>query len=158
MLAARTPARFPARRRAGVLFGLVLGVVAGCREAPDPPVVLVVAGDSIVLAEGARIREVDVRVREEGEFLPAEIAARPGDVLRFTAGDGRGHALAFESEDEASELLGFLEATGQRRGPPLLSAGAIWIVTLADAPHGRVRVVCLTHAERATLVLEAPPQ
>jgi plastocyanin len=152
-----TPARFPAGRRAGFLFVLLLGLTA-CRETPPPPVVLVVAGDTILLPQGARIHDIDVRVRAEGEFLPEAVEGRPGDVLRFTAGDGRGHALAFEAGERGDELLDFLERTGQRRGPPLLSAGAIWIVALAEAPQGSVRVVCLTHAERARLVVTPRPE
>jgi plastocyanin len=135
---------------------LALGLALGaCHDQPEPPVVLVVAGDSIVLPEGARIHDIDVRVREQGEFEPAAVNARAGDVLRFTVGDGRGHALAFEG-DAAGELLGFLEESGQRRGPPLLSAGALWIVTLAEAPPGSVRVVCVTHGESARLTLDSP--
>ncbi len=104
-----------------------------------------VEGDTIALPAGARIHDIDVRVHDDAEFAIERVEARPGDVLRFTTGDGRGHALAFDAAVLTDSAATFLERTGQLRGPPLLSTGATWIVDLKDAPIGPYRVICLVH-------------
>lgn len=124
---------------------MLLIVALGCEAGPPPPPTIVVDGDTIALPAGARIHDIDVRVQDDAEFSGERVQARPGDVLRFTTGDGRGHALAFDAAELTDSAAAFLEATGQRRGPPLLSTGAAWIVDLAGAPAGAYRVTCLVH-------------
>jgi plastocyanin len=105
-----------------------------------------VGGDTIRLAAGNELHEVDVRARDgQSEFSPDRISVRPGDALRFITGDGRGHALAFDAWTLSDTASAYLDRTGQRRGPPLLSAGAIWIITMEAAPEGEYRVTCLVH-------------
>ena len=94
------------------------------------------------------MHEVEVRAREsESEFSPDRLGAWPGDAVRFITGDGRGHALAFDAWTLSDSATRFLENAGQRRGPPLLSAGSVWIVTLENAPIGEYRVICLMHGD-----------
>lgn len=124
---------------------LILAFASACDAGPPPPPTIVVDGDTIALPAGARIHDIDVRVQDDAEFSGDRVQARPGDVLRFTTGDGRGHALAFDAAELSDVAATFLEATGQRRGAPLLATGASWIVDLAGAPAGAYRVVCLVH-------------
>lgn len=128
------------------LTGLpLLLLIAACEVTPPPPPALVVGGDTIALPAGARVHDIDVRVDDAAEFDPDRLHARAGDVLRFTMGDGRGHALVFDSWTLTDSAAAFLDASGQRRGPPLLATGAAWIVDLAGAPVGEYRVVCTVH-------------
>lgn len=148
----RRPERVPAcsrRGHAGFAFrrlGLPLLLLA-CDPAPPPPV-LVLHDDTIALPAGARIHDIDVRVAGDGDFVRARIEARPGDVLRFVTGDGRGHALVFDAATLTDSAAAFLDSTGQRRGPPLLSPGATWIVDLDGAPAGAYGVACIVHESR----------
>lgn len=143
------------QRGAGA-FLLALSL-AGCDLSPPPPLpALIIAGDTIALAPGARIVEIEVRVRESGsEFAPDTVRAATGDVLRFVTGDGRGHALAFDVGAEADTASTFLDATGQRRSPPLLITGAVWLVDLREAPTGQFRVLCVTHDTSVHLEVSA---
>ena len=86
--------------------------------------------------------------------LPDSIVAHPGDVVRFTAGDGATHALAFDGASLAAEARTFLERTSQMRSPPLITEGATWIISLADAPAGTYRFRCLTHNAAGALTVQ----
>jgi plastocyanin len=135
---------------------LLLGAAAWACDAavPPAPVTFVVEGDTIRLAPGAQMHDVEVRAREgESEFSPDRLGAWPGDVVRFITGDGRGHALAFHAWTLSDSATTFLEKAGQRRGPPLLHAGAVWIVTLENAPIGEYRVTCLVHGDIMTVMV-----
>jgi plastocyanin len=140
---------------AGALFSAVL---AACAEAQPPgPLPLVIGGDTVLLAVGARILDVRVQRRVDGvEFDPAVVAARPGDVLRFTAGDTQGHAIAFDGARLGAGVRDFLERTGQLRGPPLPDPGTSWIVSLDGAPPGIYPFRCLTHGVGGVLRVEPP--
>lgn len=143
--------------RAGFAFArLALAIlVSACEPTPPPPPVLVLDGDTIALPAGARIHDIDVRVEDTTDFATAHVDARPGDVLRFITGDGRGHALVFDAESLSDSAAAFLDSTGQRRGPPLLSPGATWIVDLDGAPAGPYGVVCIVHESRIDIDLTA---
>lgn len=124
-----------------------------CEPAPAPPV-LVLSGDTIALPGDVRTHEVDLRVRADGEFRPAAITAAPGDILRLTTSDGRGHAVVFDGA-AGDTAIAWLERTGQRRSPPLLDTGATWIIDLTGAPVGDYRISCLIHGEHLLIhVLE----
>ncbi len=99
-----------------------------------------------------------MRTRTEApEFERDVLETRAGDVLRFVTGDGRGHAIAFDASLLADDAAAFLESTGQRRSPPLLTADATWIVDLADAPAGDYVVVCLVHGGQMRLHVQPQP-
>ena len=118
----------------------------GAGESAQAPTVLLLGTDTVALERGARVTDILLTAKPGGtEFEPAQVEARPGDVLRFSAGDGGPHALVFDDRLTAVEAMTFLAATGQLRGLPLLERGAAWIVSLAGAPHGRYVVRCLTH-------------
>jgi plastocyanin len=130
----------------------VLFIVTGCRDvARIRPVVLELESDTITLPLGARVVEIEVARKPAGEFQPASIAARVGDVVRFVAKDGHSHAIVFDADQIIPDGAAFLERTGQLRGPPLVHDGATWLVSLDGAPPGEYSFNCLTHSGRGSI-------
>lgn len=84
---------------------------------------------------------------------PESIVARPGDVIRFVAVDARTHAIAFEASALAPAARAFLRRTDQMRGPPLISVGAAWVVSLEGAPGGRYPFICLGDSCRGVVTV-----
>jgi plastocyanin len=124
----------------------VLG--AGCDRVPGidgGPPVLELAHDTIRLESGVSLHDVTVRRHTDSDFDPAQLQARPGDVVRFTAGDRGGHAIGFVGDALSTAARDFLERTGQLRSPPLIDAGASWVITLEGAPPGEYPFHCMTH-------------
>jgi plastocyanin len=105
----------------------------------------VVGGDTLPLARGAQVVEVTVRAGRDPEMQPALVQAGPGDVVRIVSSDGGPHALAFDLTSTDSASRAYLEGTGQLRGPPLLSAGATWILRFDEASASGYLIRCLTH-------------
>lgn len=137
------------------LAGVVILALSGCDRATDSgPAVLELEGDTIRLEAGVRLLDVNVATQQDGSELdPARVEARPGDVVRFTAGDGRLHALAFEPVLLTAEARAFLEQRGQLRSPPLVAAGTQWVITLDGAPPGEYAYSCTTHGVRGSIVV-----
>jgi plastocyanin len=139
----------PVRRisRAGAVLLLVATSLAGAAcdegdEVADRTIEL--AHDTIRLADGVELYDVVVQRSGSGDFEPAVIRARAGDVVRFTAADNGGHAIIFDDALEAG-VRDYLERTGQMRSPPLIVTDAAWVITLAEAPAGEYRFRCATH-------------
>ena len=152
------PAR-PRRGCAGMLFCYTLiAVVAGCsdRRSGPEPVTFEVNGDTITLAPGARIVDIEVRAPGgRGSFAPSEVEVSVGDVVRFATADGQPHAIVFEPDSAARAQTAFLQQSNQLRSPPLLGPGARWIVSLESAPTGTLPFRCLNHGERGILMIDA---
>jgi hypothetical protein len=107
---------------------------------------------------GADVAVLDVRLRQapaSGAVEPDTVRARPGDVVRFIATDPRGYAVAFDTAGLAPDAREFLERTGQLRGPPLVTAGAAWVVSLKGAPPGTYAFHSLTADAHGLLVVQA---
>lgn len=152
------PAGFRRGQAGAVAWVVLLGALGACDSiVPDSgPRTLELDGDTLELAAGVEIVDVQVERRTEGgELEPRRVEARPGDVVRFTAGDGAMHALAFVADALTPEARAFLESTGQMRSPPLVAPGTQWIVTLAGAPPGEYPFVCSTHGARGILAVAA---
>lgn len=92
-----------------------------------------------------------------GRIWPDTVRARVGDVVRFLAIDARGHAVAFEDSALSADGRAFLQRTRQLRGPPLISTGASWVVSLKDAPAGRYPFHSLTRDAAGLLLVEPRP-
>jgi plastocyanin len=147
----RAPVRHLAR--AGALAVLVL---AACDKVPGVgPQVLELANDTIRLADGVELVEIEVRRGEGGDFEPAAVSAHTGDVVRFLAEDNGGHALVFESTALTPDVREYLESTGQMRSPPLITTGSAWVVTLDGAPAGEYPFRCSTHSASGRLSVTA---
>lgn len=148
----------PAGSRWGLAGVLVFALCAGCdRLTPDPgPATLELDGDTVQLAAGVRLFEVMVATQADGsELEPVRVEAAPGDVVRFTTGDNRLHALAFDAALLSPEARAFLEQTGQLRAPPLVTKGTQWVVTLEGAPAGEYPLTCTTHGAGGSIAVGA---
>ncbi|CAN5890319.1 hypothetical protein BH23GEM9_BH23GEM9_01600 [soil metagenome] len=133
--------------RPGAVCLLFAALVVSCDRAADNdegPRVLELTHDTIRLEAGVRLAGIEVRREASGEFHPAATEVRQGDVVRFTAGDGGGHAIAFGGQLDPA-ILEFLERTGQLRSPPLIAQGSSWVITLDGAPAGEYPFRCTTH-------------
>ncbi|HSJ25101.1 MAG TPA: plastocyanin/azurin family copper-binding protein [Longimicrobiales bacterium] len=119
------------------------------------PRVLELTHDTIRLESGVTLVEVEIRRGADGEFDPARVEARQGDVVRFTSGDRAGHAVAFLGGELAPGLREFLESTGQLRSPPFVDEGSSWVITLDGAPAGEYPFHCTTHNVRGHLSISA---
>jgi plastocyanin len=104
------------------------------------------------LPPGTRIHDVRIgSAAPPSEFDPDTIHVRPGDVVRFTVSATDTHAIAFDAAALTPDQGDFLSRTHQLRGPPLIAAGATWVVSLADAPPGAYPFLCMTHGARGVL-------
>lgn len=146
----------PARQfvRVGA-FLILAGALSACDRVPgvDGPRVLELLNDTIQLADSVRLVEVTVERSAAGDFEPASIEARSGDVIRFTAADRGGHAISFDGARLDAGARQFLERTGQLRSPPLITTDAAWIITLDDAPPGQYPFRCTTHGAQGVLLV-----
>lgn len=138
-------------------MSLLLVSAAACTEAlPDlDPPVLELAHDTIRLDGSVTLHEVRILREAGGEFDPSSIVAEPGDIIRFTADDQAGHAIAFDGAALIAEVREYLERTGQLRSPPLITSGAAWVIALDDAPPGDYPFHCTTHSHQGRIRIGA---
>lgn len=78
-------------------------------------------------------------------LVPEVVAARPGDLVRFTSETLDSHALAFRLSRLDESQRSFLERTGQEASAPLLERGHAWVLSLEGAPAGAYALICLIH-------------
>ena len=93
--------------------------------------------------------EMDER-RGEYRFVPAQVAARPGDVLVFSAASGAPHSIVFEAgglSGPAREALnGAMPGRSADLSSPLLTRnGAEYRITVPALPKGTYGFFCLPH-------------
>lgn len=162
-LRALAPGR-PFTGRPGAVF-LAVSLLFACgacergrRSTADDRHRLPLGSDTIELGKDVSVHEV--RLGGAGAAAgvrPASVTARPGDVVRFVAADARGHAVAFVDSALPPDARDFLTRTRQMRGPPLISTGASWVVSLKDAPPGRYPFRSLTREATGEIVVQAAP-
>ncbi|HSJ15214.1 MAG TPA: hypothetical protein VK939_12410 [Longimicrobiales bacterium] len=136
----------------------MLLLTSGCDQAGElarGPDVLELDATRIELPDSIALVRVRIDRARPGEVEPLRATLRVGDIVRFEAGDGAGHAIAFDGALLASDARAFLEQTGQLRSPPLVSEGNAWVVSFAHAPPGEYPYTCVTHNARAALTVNA---
>ena len=145
----------PARPLKGCVGAFVLLVVfAACERAPFKRAEsLDIGGDTIQLAPGVEVHDVQVRSSTDGDFAPASVDVRAGDVVRFTTTDSRTHLIEFDEATLPGNARSLFESKTQLRSPPLLVQGATWVGSLENAPAGRYTLVCSTHNARGTITV-----
>lgn len=102
---------------------------------------------------GQTVHDVDLRgdlAKSDYGFAPAEISARPGEVIRFRVQSGAPHAIAFDSTGLARTAKAALNRAmpgrvSQLRGPLLVSEGETYRIVIPRLPSGTYRFYCLTH-------------
>jgi plastocyanin len=143
---------------AGVVVFAALTAAMGCdRIAPEQPQTLELNGDTVQLDPGVQLVEIELGLQDDGsDVAPGRASAHPGDIVRFTAGDGRMHAPAFDANRLAADVRAFLEQGSQLRGPPLVEEGTQWVVTLVGAPPGEYPFTCATHGAHGMIVVSPP--
>ena len=133
-------------RRPGLLFGVLLALACGDDGDTAPRDVVRLDEGEVQLPAGARRHDVQLEgVDAQQEVQPAAVDAQSGDAISFNAADGITHSIVFLADQIDSAQAGFLDRTGQMRGPPLLSEGSTWIVSLSEAPAGEYRFACALH-------------
>jgi plastocyanin len=99
----------------------------------------------------ATVHEIRL-VRGEGEhtfaFVPAQVVARPGDVLLFRLVSGSPHSVVFEEADMTPAAVRAWTAALPRRvapltGPILVEQGLEYRVVVPDVEPGRYRFYSL---------------
>jgi len=110
---------------------------------------LELSSDTVQLPAGVTLHDVTIKASQNVDFLPAELTAKVGDVVRFTVGDTRTHALVITAPTAEGKTA--LESTGQLRSPPLVAKGQAWVVSLKNVPTGTYTISCISHAGTATL-------
>jgi plastocyanin len=151
---APAPAR-PIRSAGAVIFSLLLAL-PGCdagTQAARGPSVLELDSSRIELPDSVQLITVHLDRARPGEVEPLRVTLRTGDIVRFEADDGAGHAIAFDGALLASDVRRYLEQTGQLRSPPLISRGNAWVVSLAHAPPGEYPYTCVTHNSRGAITV-----
>ncbi len=143
--------RAPERvRRFGALF-LILTALGACRGG-NPDRELRLDTQVVRLPRGSQIHVVRLDA-DSADAPPIIVRAAPGDIIRFSPGDNRTHAVAFDAQGLSAEARAFLERTSQLSGPPLTDTAAAWIVNLNGAPDGRYPFHCLSDGRRGVLIV-----
>ena len=112
--------------------------------------VLGVAGSDAVAQASHEIRMEANEQRHEYAFVPAEVTARPGDVLVFRSVSGGPHSVVFEAGGLPAAAHEALNGAMPRRSadlssPLLTGNGAEYRITIPDLPRGTYRFFCLPH-------------
>ena len=119
---------------------------------------LPLGADTIELGAGVTVHDVRLGGDAAGAGIhPETVTARVGDILRFVAADARGYAVSFGDSTLAPVTRAFLERTHQLRGPPLITTGATWVISLEGAPAGRYPFRSLTRDAAGLLVVQPIP-
>ena len=105
-------------------------------------------------AAGAqRVHEIKLEAKPDKEvyrFSPAEVSAKPGDVLSFRVESGPPHSIVFEaaglSEAGKEALNGAMSRRVADLSSPLLTTeGAEYKMVVPQLPPGRYVFFCLPH-------------
>jgi plastocyanin len=104
-------------------------------------------------AQAQKVHEIRLEANADKDsyrFSPAMVAARPGDVLVFKAGQGVPHSIVFENAglNEATHeaLNGSMSRRAGDLSSPLLTAeGAEYRIVVPRIPAGVYGFYCLPH-------------
>jgi plastocyanin len=118
--------------------------------------VCVIAALTVALGRPAgaqRVHEVRLEQSAGGgafRFKPAQVTARPGEILEFRVENGGPYQIAFEPADltpagrqQLDQALG--SRGGALRGPLLTATGDRFRITVPALPPGRYRFFSLLH-------------
>jgi plastocyanin len=83
-------------------------------------------------------------------FEPAEVVAKPGDLLVFKVVSGAPHSIVYEAEGLSPGVRGAFnssmpERSGDLSSPLITASGGEYKMTVPQVPPGRYRFYCLPH-------------
>ncbi len=104
-------------------------------------------------AEAQRVHEIQLEANAEEDifrFVPAQVTARPGDVLLFKTISGAPHSIVFEAAGLSGPAHEALNGAMSRRAadlssPLLAPNGAEYRVVVPALSPGRYQFFCLPH-------------
>lgn len=147
-------------RPGALLFPILLvALLAACDERVGErgrTVIELEDGETVELDDGAVAVDVVLLGAGRAGMLADTVRIRPGDVVRFVAGDPMPHAVVFDASLLPTEAAAFLERSGQLRGPPLVETGASWIVSFDGAPPGAYPFADLSQDVHGVVLVAAP--
>ena len=104
------------------------------------------------VAGAQRVREISMEANPDKEiyrFSPAQVTARPGDVLLFKVSTGAPHSIVFEttglSETGQAALNGAMPRRSADLSSPLLTEGAEYRIVVPAIAPGTYSFFCLPH-------------
>lgn len=158
-----TPLRRRLLSRLGTpaLVGLILPVLAavGCtRGVPEE-----LQPDSILRAEldmgdGDEVHTVRITGGTSETVEPAETVVPPGAWVQFMTTDAFVHEIRFDVDGLPPAGRDFLVDSDQVASPPLLDAGARFLVSFENAPEGRYPYVAEGNGAPARGVVVVQPR
>jgi plastocyanin len=105
---------------------------------------------SVTSAMAQRVHEIRMDaspVKEVYRFSPAQVTARPGDVLSFKVASGAPHSIVFEgsglSETARAALNGAMTRRSADLSSPLLTEGAEYRMVVPAIGPGTYSFFCL---------------
>jgi plastocyanin len=106
-----------------------------------------------VLVQAQKVHEIRLEANSEREtyrFNPAQVTARPGDMLIFRAVSGSPHSIVFESaglSEQAHEALNgaMTRRAGDLSSPLLTGPGTEYRVIVPQLAPGTYQFFCLPH-------------
>jgi plastocyanin len=108
---------------------------------------------SVEIATAQRVHQISLEANPEKEiyrFTPAQVTARPGDVLLFRVASGAPHSIVFEgagmTETAREALNGAMNRrVGELSSPLLTSEGMEYRIVVPQLPPGTYQFFCLPH-------------
>lgn len=101
------------------------------------------------VATAGATHDVDMTMVDgQPRFVPAEINAKPGDVIRFHNKEGGPHNVKFWGDSLPANGAGAISidrSMGPLETEMLVDMGAVVTVTLNNAPAGRYPFTCVPH-------------
>ena len=110
-------------------------------------------GGATAKAEAQRVHEIQLEAHPEKDtfrFVPAQVTARPGDVLLFKAASGTPHSIVFEAAGLSGPAHEALNGAMSRRAgdlssPLLAPNGAEYRLVVPALSPGLYQFFCLPH-------------
>ena len=111
---------------------------------------LAVGAAAPALAQQSHVVRLTADAEDTYRFEPAEVTARPGDVLVFRVASGAPHSVVFEAGGLSPEIRAALDGAMPNRSAelssPLLTAtGVQYRILVPRIPAGSYEFYCLPH-------------
>lgn len=149
------------RCRSGPGRALLIGMLVSlaCGRADDHLRPDAMLRDSLGLGDDDRVHRIWLASVANNERIdPDRVEIRQGDYVEFVTDDRRVHAVAFTLDSLSLPASEFLSQSGQQGSPPLVDAGARFVVSFTGAPTSRYPFVVVGNGApgRGLVVVSEP--